>query len=788
MAEPAPAIQLSNVTKVYDRTAKAPDWRLLMPQFEPRPRNPIRALDGVDLTVRPGETVALIGPNGSGKTTLLRLVAGISAPTSGTVHATGTVGSMIDLSVGFHPELSGWENLRCGAVVRGITTKELDLAAADIAAFAGIEHAMDAPLKKYSTGMRARLAFSLATQFPVDILAVDEALAVGDVNFQERCFERISSMVANGTALLFVSHEMRLVSLTCERAVRLDGGTVVDDGDATDVVARYLGQRLRRHEPATSKSMTIDSLSVTPDPERIGHIDIDAQVRVTQPIRRPIASTELSLITVHPDAVYAGQNDHIAGLEKPGSYRLRGSSIRWGFQNLDLRVWLSLSDGARRASLAEADVTMPGIGSPLSYVAVVPQWSCESEAMVEPAPHRWTSVAGQDDVALRLRNVTKSYRTTQMRGIARAAVPGRWGDGGERGLLALDAVDLVVPRGESLGIIGPNGAGKSTLLRVVAGITQADSGTVKAGGPVVPMLDLGSGMHPHMSGLENARVRARLLGMSRTMADDRLEEILAFADIGDAIDAPVHRYSTGMLARLGFAIAIHAPGSVLLIDELLSVGDENFRQRALARIEQRRRTGDAILFVSHEMQLIEQTCGRVIRLVDGQVTEDGPVADFMGFQPDHEISGGVHDATSPVWIEELHLRQVSIPVGGTLEMQGVLRVSEPTADAHVELSYRSVPGPRSAIATRADREIRTFLLEVVEPAGDRLRTPGRYRFRCTLPNNVMAGVFDVVVAVVDEGADLILAEATQEVRVGPPRAENDLPSPSVAIRWTVEPM
>jgi hypothetical protein len=265
-----------------------------------------------------------------------------------------------------------------------------------------------------------------------------------------------------------------------------------------------------------------------------------------------------------------------------------------------------------------------------------------------------------------------------------------------------------------------------------------------------------------------------------------MDDIVAFADIGSAIDYPVHRYSAGMLARLGFAVAINSPGQVLLIDELLSVGDESFRQRALTRIEERRREGDTILFVSHEMQLIEQTCGRVIRMVDGRLTEDGPVAEFMTIQHGHEISGGVHDATSPVWIEQLHLRQVHIPIGGTIELQGILHISEPTADAHVELSYRSVPGPRSAIQTRADREERTFLLQVVEPAGDKLRVAGRYRFRATLPDNVMAGVFDVVIAVVDEGADLILAEATQEVRVGPHRPDGDLPSPSVAIRWSVE--
>jgi ABC-type polysaccharide/polyol phosphate transport system ATPase subunit len=774
---------------VYDRAGRTPDWHLLIPNHDPHPREPVRAVDGVDLEVRPGETLGLIGPNGSGKTTLLKMVAGISSPTRGTVAVAGSVGAMIDLSVGFHPELTGWENLRCGAVVRGIASSDLRSVAHDIAAFAGIEHAMDDPLKKYSTGMRARLAFSLATQFPVDVLAVDEALAVGDVSFQERCFERISAMVEAGTALLFVSHEMRLVSLTCQRTVRLDGGTIVDDGDTPDVVARYLGQRLRRRQAATSGVLSIKSFSVAPSPGRLGHIDIDARVEVSGPVRRPIASTELSLVTVHPDAVYAGQDDHIPAFERPGTYQLRGSSVRWGFQNLDLRVWLSLSDGAAQAAVAEGPVTMPGNGSPLSYLAVVPRWSCEPEAD-EPHPtaarSSWTSVAGPGDLALRFTGVAKSYRTTRIRGSIRAAVPGRWGDSSERGALAIDALDLSVPRGESLGIIGPNGAGKSTLLRIAAGITQPDAGTVELGGPVVPMLDLGSGMHPRMSGLENARVRARLLGMSSSLTDARMDDIVAFADIGSAIDYPVHRYSAGMLARLGFAVAINSPGQVLLIDELLSVGDESFRQRALTRIEERRREGDTILFVSHEMQLIEQTCGRVIRMVDGRLTEDGPVAEFMTIQHGHEISGGVHDATSPVWIEQLHLRQVHIPIGGTIELQGILHISEPTADAHVELSYRSVPGPRSAIQTRADREERTFLLQVVEPAGDKLRVAGRYRFRATLPDNVMAGVFDVVIAVVDEGADLILAEATQEVRVGPHRPDGDLPSPSVAIRWSVE--
>jgi ABC-type polysaccharide/polyol phosphate transport system ATPase subunit len=182
---------------------------------------------------------------------------------------------------------------------------------------------------------------------------------------------------------------------------------------------------------------------------------------------------------------------------------------------------------------------------------------------------------------------------------------------------AVKNVSFNVLKGETVGIIGRNGSGKSTLLQLICGTVSATSGSVTTSGRIAALLELGSGFNPEFSGLENTHMNAALLGMSKSDIEGRLAAILAFADIGDFIDQPVKTYSSGMFVRLAFAIAVHADPEVLIIDEALSVGDIAFQNRCIQKIQDLKRRGTSILFVSHDLSTIQIICDRVIWMKDG---------------------------------------------------------------------------------------------------------------------------------------------------------------------------
>ena len=203
-------------------------------------RDTFNALDGVSLTVEQGSTYGIVGHNGAGKTTLLKLIAGVIAPTSGQVRTSGRLGALLDLFVGFHPELTGRENLYLLGAVYGLSRREMDKRAEGILAFAGIDDLADTPLKRYSSGMGARLAFSTITALEMDIMLIDEVLAVGDAAFQKKCVEWLSGFIDQGGSLLFVSHNLSLVRHMTSTAIWLDHGKVVDEGPTTDILPRYV--------------------------------------------------------------------------------------------------------------------------------------------------------------------------------------------------------------------------------------------------------------------------------------------------------------------------------------------------------------------------------------------------------------------------------------------------------------------------------------------------------------------------------------------------------------------
>jgi ABC-type polysaccharide/polyol phosphate transport system ATPase subunit len=202
---------------------------------------------------------------------------------------------------------------------------------------------------------------------------------------------------------------------------------------------------------------------------------------------------------------------------------------------------------------------------------------------------------------------------------------------------ALRDVSLRIERGETVGIVGRNGAGKSSTLKVLAGIIPLDTGTAECGGQVVALLELGAGFGRDFTGRENIYLNGALHGLSKVQIEERLEDIIAFSELGHFIDVPVKTYSSGMFVRLGFAIAAHMEADVLLIDEVLAVGDEAFQRKCEQRIAEHVARGTTLVLVSHDAALVDRTCERLIVLDGGQVVFDGPTAEGMPFY--HRLMG-----------------------------------------------------------------------------------------------------------------------------------------------------
>lgn len=194
---------------------------------------------------------------------------------------------------------------------------------------------------------------------------------------------------------------------------------------------------------------------------------------------------------------------------------------------------------------------------------------------------------------------------------------------------ALDDVSFQIQKGETVGLIGSNGAGKSTLLALIAGVLNPDRGRIDVTGRVSPLLELGAGFHFDLTGRENIVLNGILLGLTRGEVLMKMNEIVAFSELGRFLDQPLRTYSTGMIARLGFAIAINIEPEILLIDEILSVGDLRFQLKCNEKIDEFRRRRVTMVIVSHSTEQIQRLCNRVIWLADGQVVGDGPAEQIL---------------------------------------------------------------------------------------------------------------------------------------------------------------
>jgi ABC-type polysaccharide/polyol phosphate transport system ATPase subunit len=242
MAYDSPVIRLDNVTQRFRVIQERPDTvrELFSRMFRHNASfHDFEAVKNATFEVPRGQSLGLIGRNGSGKSTLLKIIAGVYRPTSGTVEVHGTLAPLIELGAGFHHELTGRENILLNGLLMGYSKKEMMERQQSIINFADIGEFIDAPVKQYSSGMYMRLAFAVATEVDPQILLVDEILAVGDIGFQEKCFERIHRFRESGKTIVMVSHDMAQVQAHCERAILIDHGSIMVDGTPEEAVSVY---------------------------------------------------------------------------------------------------------------------------------------------------------------------------------------------------------------------------------------------------------------------------------------------------------------------------------------------------------------------------------------------------------------------------------------------------------------------------------------------------------------------------------------------------------------------
>jgi ABC-type polysaccharide/polyol phosphate transport system ATPase subunit len=324
-----PSIELSHVSKVYRRGAERANLRAALPGSRGRraPRDGYWALRDFSMSVEPAEIVGVIGPNGAGKSTLLKLLARVIAPTEGRVVTRGRVASLIELGVGFHPDLTGVDNVRFSAAVLGMSSQEIRRHYDDIVEFAGIGPFMGTPVKRYSSGMLARLGFAVASHLNANIVLVDEVLSVGDAEFQRRGFGRMEELRSEGATLLVVTHNLGLIPQICQRALRLDSGRIVDQGEPAAVVERYLASSAESafdDESADSSAVFISQLRVSQAVIAPGD---QLHVEFVLNVAKPLQNARVAIVIRRLEGLHAAGVDAAGSekaLENPGCWRFSG--------------------------------------------------------------------------------------------------------------------------------------------------------------------------------------------------------------------------------------------------------------------------------------------------------------------------------------------------------------------------------------------------------------------------------------------------------------------------------
>jgi lipopolysaccharide transport system ATP-binding protein len=331
---------------------------------------------------------------------------------------------------------------------------------------------------------------------------------------------------------------------------------------------------------------------------------------------------------------------------------------------------------------------------------------------------------------LEFRDVSKRYLLGSLQGSLREALPrylwrlvGRKTGAPRPVLWALKGLSFGVGSGEAMGIVGPNGAGKTTVLRLASRVTQPTSGRVSVRGRASALIQLGAGFHPDLTGRENVYLNGTILGLKRREIQQRFDQIVAFSGLERFLDTPVKRYSSGMYARLGFAVAAHVNPDLLLVDEVLAVGDAAFQARCLKRMSQLKSGGTAIVLVTHNLGYLQRLCSRALFLHQGDVAAEGPVADVIQAYRDHpayshglregapdgagaglvaEAASGSAGSESPIAIDDVSFSSASrMPVGEvrsgselTIHVRYLAR--RPVAGASIEVWVYGMDGTEYA--------------------------------------------------------------------------------------------
>ena|SRR5437667_44435 len=328
------ALRLDGVYKKFRKGELYDSLRDLIPALAARMlRGPSRealaprefwALQDITFSVPRGEAFGIIGSNGAGKSTILKVLSGIMRPTRGTLHVEGRLSALIEVSAGFHPDLTGRENIYLNGTILGMTRAEIKRRFDAIVAFSELEEFLDTPVKRYSSGMFARLGFAVAAHVEPDILIVDEVLSVGDYLFQQKCFQRMNEVMSGGATVVFVSHNLRAVSLLCERSLLLERGRVVTMGPSHEVIKAYLtrGHGARATE---DRDIRITEVSLGPERTRVEfqadevleitvaaaartpHEDISVVVQIVDDHQYPVFDTCTQRLGAGPLALEAGE-------------------------------------------------------------------------------------------------------------------------------------------------------------------------------------------------------------------------------------------------------------------------------------------------------------------------------------------------------------------------------------------------------------------------------------------------------------------------------------------------
>lgn len=269
------AITFENVSKRFKKGQIYDSLRDLLPALTKKAfarsgerelkKNEFWALNNISFDVKKGESVGIIGHNGAGKSTMLKHLSGIMQPTKGTITVNGRLSALIEVGAGFHPDLTGRENIFLNGTILGMSRAEIRRKLDEIIDFSGLEDFIDTPVKRYSSGMHARLGFSVAAHLEPDILVVDEVLSVGDYVFQNKGLEKMRSILEGGATVLFVSHNLRAVTSLCKRAILLDKGKMIMDGDSQEVVNSYLNKTHVADQGAEQADIIVSGLNIRND-------------------------------------------------------------------------------------------------------------------------------------------------------------------------------------------------------------------------------------------------------------------------------------------------------------------------------------------------------------------------------------------------------------------------------------------------------------------------------------------------------------------------------------------